>query len=319
MRCGRVRRIAAVFGAVWLAGVVPAVAYESKLHQQLTFIAAKHFNRCVEGGDALSLSPLQVRYVAKANVAQADTNIFRKMFNWGYYNRDGQAQRGWFWVVDTRLHEHFNELVQRAQRTKDPVRRYRTVGRLLNYIQDVSSPAHAVPVYASRFWRLSFSDRFDGYRLDEETLAAALADACDVLDRPANDYYDVLAEVADDTVAALEQPIAGLPATWESFWKLDKDPGDFGEYGPAGNNFGRDTEFRCDNGQRCVLLKRDPLYERFAMERHRAAVLGTMRTLYLLQLSQQDLSPQEVSRRKEPRAVESAQVAGDPTNREPPQ
>ena len=37
-----------------------AVAYDGKLHQQLTFLAAKQFNHCVAGTDIPMLTALQV-------------------------------------------------------------------------------------------------------------------------------------------------------------------------------------------------------------------------------------------------------------------
>ena len=62
-------------------------------------------------------------------------------------------------------------------------------------------------------------------------------------------------------------------------------------FGPAGNSFGQKTQFRCGGGQRCVLLKADPLYADFAHERHLAAVRGTLRALFALQSS----APPEVA------------------------
>ena len=100
------------FAVLLMLALTPlAQAYDGRLHQQLTFIAAKHFNRCVAGSDIPRLTPLEVRYVAKTNVAQADRNIFTRMFNWRYYDRGEQAARSFLWAVDTRFHEHFNEVL----------------------------------------------------------------------------------------------------------------------------------------------------------------------------------------------------------------
>ncbi len=67
------------------------------------------------------------------------------------------------------------------------------------------------------------------------------------------------------------------------FWELNDDPENFGEYGPAGNNFGRATEFRCQSDDRCVLLNDDPLYAEFARQRHASAVRGTLGAMLLVQ------------------------------------
>lgn len=271
-----------------LAGI-PAHAYDGSAHQFMTFLAAKQFNRCVEGTDIPALTPLQVRYIAKANTGLADRSVFARMFNWRYYDRDDQSEQSMMWVVDTRFHDHFDELSGRLQVVDDPVAAYQDLGRTISYIQLVSSPPRVVPVYVARFWRFSFSDRFDGFPLDEEALVAAIEGDCRFLDPPPESYADVLAAVADRTLEAVFQPMDGLPTDWTAFWRPNIDADGFGDYGPAGNNFGRRTEFRCAAGERCVLLNDDPLYAEFALARHADAVRGTQAAMLLMQLSMRDL------------------------------
>lgn len=269
--------------------VLPAHAYDGSAHQFMTFLAAKQFNRCVEGTDIPALTPLQVRYIAKANTGLADRSVFARMFNWRYYDRDDQSEQSMMWVVDTRFHDHFDELSGRLQVVEDPVAAYQDLGRTISYIQLVSSPPRVVPVYVARFWRFSFSDRFDGFPLDEEALVAAIEGDCRFLDPPPESYADVLAAVADRTLEAVFQPMDGLPTDWTAFWRPNIDADGFGDYGPAGNNFGRRTEFRCAAGERCVLLNDDPLYAEFALARHADAVRGTQAAMLLMQLSMRDL------------------------------
>jgi hypothetical protein len=271
-----------------LAGF-PAHAYDGSAHQFMTFLAAKQFNRCVEGTDIPALTPLQVRYIAKANTGLADRSVFARMFNWRYYDRDDQSEQSMMWVVDTRFHDHFDELSGRLQVVEDPVAAYQDLGRTISYIQLVSSPPRVVPVYVARFWRFSFSDRFDGFPLDEEALIAAIEGDCRFLDPPPESYADVLAAVADRTLEAVFKPMDGLPTDWTAFWRPNIDADGFGDYGPAGNNFGRRTEFRCAAGERCVLLNDDPLYAEFALARHADAVRGTQAAMLLMQLSMRDL------------------------------
>ena len=163
-------------------------------------------------------------------------------------------------------------------------RRYRALGRLIGYIQEVTSPAHTVPVFTGRWWRLSMSDRFDGYRINEEAVTREIEDACDLVTAPVERFEDIMVDAAQDTLSAVQSQIYGLPVTWEVFWELADAPNEFGEYGRAGNNFGQATEFRCGE-VRCVLLDRDPLYQEFALQRHVTAVIASMRAFYLLQSS----------------------------------
>ncbi|MGD8416272.1 MAG: hypothetical protein PVH91_04380 [Pseudomonadales bacterium] len=265
-----------------------AGAYDGRDHQFFTFLAAKQFNRCVEDTEIPTLTPLQVRYMARANAGLADRSVLARMFNWRYYDRADQSEHSFLWIVNTRFHDHYNELSDRMVTDKDPVTAYQDLGRILSYIQLVTSPARVVPVYTARFWRFSFGDRFDGYPVDEAALSALMEGDCGFLEEIPNSYEAVLEDTANKTLAAVGAPIDGLPTRWTAFWMPSSDPGGFGDYGPAGNSFGRRTEFRCGDDQRCVLLQDDPLYREFALARQRDAVVGTQAAMLLMQMSLRD-------------------------------
>ncbi len=121
--------------AAWLP--LAAFAYEGEQHQQLTFLAAKQFNQCVADTDIPRLTPLQVRYMARSNVRQADRNPLVRMFNWLYYDRGGQRDRSLLWLVDTRFHEHFREVQQRLERPLvqvAPAETYSDLGNLTSWM-----------------------------------------------------------------------------------------------------------------------------------------------------------------------------------------
>ncbi|MEZ5559421.1 MAG: hypothetical protein R3E86_12880 [Pseudomonadales bacterium] len=284
--------------ALWVAlclGCAAAHGYEADIHQQLTFLAAKQLNRCVEGSNVEPLTPLQVRYIARSNVALADSNLFVRMFRWSYYDPTGR-ERNLLWLISTRFSAHFADLVAGLERAEPEPDGYRELGRIISYVQLVSAPAHAVPVYTGRFWRWNIGDRFDDYPLDAAAVEAALGEDCGFLQPLAESYEAELAASAAGTLVAVSKPIGGLPATWEAFWRLPAEPGTFGEYGPAGNNFGRRAEFPCVRSatagsteqpkrKRCVLLEDDPLYDEFARNRHVSAVRHTARVMLLYQVN----------------------------------
>ena len=285
--------VVAVLGAMCLLagfGAGPARGYEPEIHQKLTFVAAKQLNRCVARSGVPGMNALQVRIAAKANTRQADANLFVRMFRWNYYDRSGVGDRDLLWVIDTRFHEHFDQVVERIGATEQANARYRELGRIVGYVQDVTSPPHAVPVYATRWWRLTLKDRFDRYPVDEDAVSERVEGRCADVLQPAPDFHAVLAEAALDTLAAVQQPVTGLPVTWEVFWRANEDPGKFGSYGPAGNNFGRAARFPCGQAERCVLLDDDPLYAEFAVRRHAAAVVASMRAMMIAQRLRQEAS-----------------------------
>ena len=197
------RSSAAVLGLVLaLCCAVPGWGYEPSVHQKLTFHAAKLFNRCADEALVPPLTPLQVRYIAKSNVAVADSNFLVRMFRWNYYDRQGQRERSALWLINTRMHGHFNHLLDGLYDAEDSVERYRLLGAIVSYLQLMTSPARVVPVYTGRFWRWSFSDRFDTYRLDDDALEAALGVDCEFLQDPSDDFEALLVETADATLAA---------------------------------------------------------------------------------------------------------------------
>ena len=260
-----------------------SAAYDPPLHQEFTFIAAKQLNRCLEGSPLPRLTPLQVRYIARSDVAQAQGS-WAGQFRWGYYDRSAQSQKKLLWLVDTRLHDHFRQLAGDMSSAREMSDRYSDLGYVVNYLQNMTSPAHVVPVYFTRWWRFSLSDRFDGYPIDAEALERALnaTDCATLLESPDLPVDEVLRDTASATLRAVQGRIDSLPVTWQAFWKLADDPEQFGEYGRAGNNFGRRAEFRCGE-EKCVLLDNDPLYDAFALERHVEAVNATMRAMLWLQ------------------------------------
>lgn len=254
-----------------------AGAYEGRAHQQLTFIAAMQFNRCVSELEIPRLTALQVRYVARA-----EWRFSRKVARWPYYDGRDEGRKRLLWFIQTRLHEHFDSAVAKLAVADDLSSKYANLGVIVNLIQDMTSPAHVVPVFTTRWWRFSFADRFNTYDVDERAVEEAIGDYCMPLEGGDDTFAAVLHGTAEDTRAAVAAPMLGMPATWEAIWRFG-DPGDFGEYGNAGNNFGRPTRFDCGDAERCVLLKDDPLYAAFALERHLVAVRATMAAMLLAQ------------------------------------
>ncbi len=255
-------------------------AYDGDIHQQLTFIATKQLDRCIEDTDIPLLTPLEIRYMVKGNVGEADRGWFTGLTQWQFYDHSGSDDSSWLWLVETRVNARFQGWVGELEASDGFAQQYSTLGKLINNLQNMSSPAYAVPVYYSRWWRLSTSDRFNNFPVDHEALERALENSCTELSitGPPQSPTDTLRWIAQETIAALNQPIPGMSATWTSFWEPDRDGG-FGSYGPAGNSFGRRTEFDCPD-PRCRLRDGDSRYQAFALQRHRQAVIATMKAMY---------------------------------------
>ena len=304
-----------------------AHAYDGVIHQQLTFIAARQYNRCVEGTPLARLTPLQMRYVAKANANRADRAWWQRLFRWNYYDRSEQSPRRVLWLFETRIHDTYEDTLRRLEKARDLSRRFTNLGRIVNHLQDATTPVNVVPIFTTRFWRFSFSDRFNAYPVDEEALIQALAEDCTAVRGLDGMFERLLVETAERTLASIKDPIRGLPATWEAFWELDKDNDDFGSYGNAGNNFGREAAFPCAEGDAtpapekrrrrgrdCVLLDDDPIYAEYAAARHLDAVKATMAAVAIMQERFQStafLPPLPQTRQREAVLAASAAPAAD--------
>ena len=288
---------------VLAAGVPqPARAYTAHVHQELTFLAAKQLGRCLSDSPIAPLGPLEVRYVVRRNVAESERSVLRRMFQWRYYDRS-QKQRTLLGLIETRLHRHYNENVRELERADSLSKRYSTLGTLVHHLQQVTVPAHVVPIFYLRVWPLASGDRLDEYPLDLPALEAAVGTLCEPLfATDSNDLKALLTSTAEATRAAIRAPIPGMPASWTEFWQSDGDPGDFGDYGSAGNNFGDAARFRCGPRRRahCHLVDNDPIYAEFALQRHLDAVLATMRAMLIVQRSMAPTADATVTRARPP-------------------
>lgn len=284
-------------------------AYQPVLHQQLTFLAAKQISRCsddwwLDARPVLAdhLSALDMRYVVRANVARSKENFFVRMFRWNYLDMNQESNDPVLGMFDTRFNSRFNDLSRGLLVESGHRERLEALGYLLSYLQDVSTPSRVVPVYTGRWWSFSLQDRFDRYPVDVQRLEAAGESLCQsvlaqVQNTAENEVGEALSQLLFDsarqTIAAVTGQIDSMPAQWTAFWQpanpyAGKGPGnEFGEYGVAGNNFGKRVAFRCGTNNRdalrCILLKDDPLYQDFAFARHLSAIETTMVAMLIVQ------------------------------------
>ena len=271
--------------ALLLLTAPPALSYESDIHQRMTFLAARQFNDCAPALGLELLTPLQVRYIAKSGVKEADSRTLR-MFRWGFYEREHQASKRLLGLVQTRMHERFQGLLEETAQAENLLGFYSITGQIMTRVQDMSVPVYVVPIYYSRFWRLSLRDHLSAYPIDVELLSVRLAErGCGHLETDEAAPEELLIELAEQTALAIRSPIPGMPATWESFWRFGP-VGKFGRYGTAGNRFGERTQFSC-NEQECVLLEDDPLYREFAVQRHLDALGASLRLMRWAQQNRQ--------------------------------
>jgi hypothetical protein len=325
----------------WLTGCLgsgASLAYSIDNHDALSNLAVKRFNHCAkelasQGVELTSLGSPETRAIIEGSKAEDEQAPLKRASSWHFYDparRLGDKSILVFrdFVDEPALHERFNEL-EIFTRSKLQISGigdayiYRSVGRMLHYLQDVTVPAHVVPVFHPSPKKLG--DAFDSYEISGQAFNEGLADGgatCDAMwaeVKSVNSFNDLLNKMGDHTLDVIDKETVttkeGVQGTWsKQFWSdipsefcrkkameqmtnEEREAGKkpsldhcFGTYGVFGNNFGN-TSF-CDSlvvfGW-CSKTRHqvaEEVYKQFALARHRDAVEVSVKAMMLLQRMQ---------------------------------
>jgi hypothetical protein len=225
-------------------------------------------------------------------VQAEDSATLTRAGNWHFYNRDGRVRKAW-WGPERNLDAVFRQRIQELEgrletRDPNPSEVYKAAGRVLHYIQDMSVPAHVVPIYHGP----GLKDRFDGYppaagdalrNAVHEALGRDLAaGGCERL-RPGHgegsaDFFpSLLDNTAQTTLRAIGQtdhPDAGSER-WLKFWDSSRNPKGFAKYGPCSFKAGVHPE-TCGGVDNAAL-------DRFYQARYQRTLEDTVRVLLYLE------------------------------------
>ncbi|KQQ64395.1 hypothetical protein ASF84_25995 [Pseudomonas sp. Leaf127] len=222
-----------------LMGAQAAWAFDPELHRAYTRQAVAAWAGCA------SLLP-EVGAALAAGTDAEDTGVltaWQRLTHWHFYNRDGKLLP--FWFIDRNIDRIFalrvEALEQLLQQKRPPITEvYEQAGRVLHYIQDMSVPAHVVPV----FHVAGSADPFDSFKRRESLPAFSLSlDECQQLKAetataPAY-LHTLLNEAAESTLRAIGQRPSGpemAENAWQRYWAWPaRDPDEaakgWGEYG----------------------------------------------------------------------------------------
>jgi len=154
---------------------------------------------------------------------------------------------------------------------------YQALGHAIHHLQDVTVPAHVVPVMHA------LKDGFEEMRLTQDDLPKFRFDQkyCGQLkQKKTNSLFDILFESAEITLLSLETPLEiyidgeKRILNYKAFWQPSEKE-EFGSYGVLGNHFG-ESEFEQGGVAYQVSLDQMKVFKRKAVER---AIIDTMMTL----------------------------------------
>ncbi|WP_225596978.1 hypothetical protein [Achromobacter sp. ACM04] len=151
--------------AAGAAIAAPVHAFDAERHPEYTLRAVELYRQC----EGVSLSGELAEAFAEGtrNEDASILTLGQRIANWHFYNRDGKLRDSWFAnrsldAIFAKRNAELETLL--AAKTRDSEQIYERAGRVLHYIQDMSVPAHVVPVYHAKLPLLGGGDPFDAYQ-----------------------------------------------------------------------------------------------------------------------------------------------------------
>ncbi|WP_333984899.1 hypothetical protein [Ectopseudomonas khazarica] len=258
----------AVLGMILLLNPLgSAFAFTPDLHSAYALKAAQAYKTCA--GVEL---PAQLSEALAGGARAEDSSLstlFQRITNWHFYNRNNMLKSFWFFnrnqdVIFTKRTEKLDRLLEDPN--ADSAKVYKQAGRVLHYIQDMSVPGHAVPVYHAKLPG-NDPDPFDDFESIEALPVFGLSEMqCqelrDEIGKADASPRHFLNDAATATLQVIEQiDPAGNPivdGAWKAYWVYPaSDPDEarkgWGEYGICA--FSREVEkVGCKSEEELVAL-----------------------------------------------------------------
>ncbi|MCL2920194.1 hypothetical protein [Shewanella litorisediminis] len=295
--------------------------HPKEAHQPLTTLAVDAMSQCgmsltestrlqlMQGNLAMDEGAGKLpRELMESAFAKAVFPMTKRLHNWHFYHpdktADGQRLAG---KTDMSMARLWQAALTGLEQAPAEHKAY-YLGALIHLIQDLTVPAHAVPVYHGPkiiAWQREFAplvnylglgfrgifvihDPVDDWPVSpqgaEYGIAAIPCPEPHIAASARSANFDALrTQVARQTLAALDTPIPGCAAPWRLFWSEDIGHRYFAGYKQGIKPFGRAKSLSGDgisiDGRPC-----EPDYQGFVAARHRAAVEATMAALQLSRL-----------------------------------
>ena len=272
-----------------------AQAYSLKNHEQITRDASALINQCRQHKLLTTLSPkAQLPVLIAYNLDQ--DQLLRKARLWHFpfdkHQPPLKSATGWVGntlVISTSFNLWTDYLFTQAQLARLHREVYPAMGALLHYIQDVSVPAHAVPIFHPVRYFPPKADGFDSWQqfnaypwLQDE---ARLLKVCGKIAAQDGNAQSILVSTQQQTRDNIQNGVGldlnAQPNVWRKLYPLDTaKPDGFAQYGcDSGGDYG-DAMLNCDDQQIKVSAQE---YINFASAQRNLATVASARLIYGLQ------------------------------------
>lgn len=272
----------------WLLGLTVSgsvLAFDADVHPTFTRTAVEAYKACQGTGVSAEASEALIAGTRAEDASLA--TLGQRISNWHFYNRNASLKPMWFasrnldHIFATRVRQLNERVAQGAAASTADV--YQQAGRVLHYIQDMSVPAHVVPVFHAKLLVWNLEDGFDQFPLNPSMASFRLNPAqCEALraDAEGGNPHGRLLRSANATLAAIGQRGSGGDAgAWRDYWvypspdtaQVEKGWGEYGRctFAKGTNKPGckSDAELEALFEQQSVQTLKDSVWMLFYVDR----------------------------------------------------
>ncbi|WP_093423869.1 MULTISPECIES: hypothetical protein [unclassified Pseudomonas] len=284
--------------AVWLLGLTVSgsvLAFDADVHPAFTRAAVEVYQACP--GVTVSAEAAEAAEALIAGTQAEDASLAtvgQRISNWHFYNRNASLKPMWFasrnldHIFATRVRQLNERVAQGPAASTAQV--YQQAGRVLHYIQDMSVPAHVVPVFHVKLLVWNLEDGFDQFPLSPSMASFRLSQAqCEALraDAEGSNPSGRLTRTASATLAAIGQRGGSVNAgAWREYWvypspeaaQAEKGWGEYGRCtfvkGTQAPGCKSDAELEALFAQQSVQTLKDSVWMLFYVDRQLKARAG---------------------------------------------
>jgi hypothetical protein len=273
-------KIKSVYIISFLLFTSDAWSYAIKTHSKITEYSIQQYNRCADivwpNDLKRKIIGTDREMIAASNIHE-DLNVFIKAQNWHFYRYQSELGSGTLNLGVASVELRMNHLAKYTQKDS-PGNVVGNVGSISHYIQDVTNPAHVVPIYHST------GDGFDQYDFESVWPKPLDEEQCrNILTKKIEGPVELLQLYAVDTLISINNKVTisrnGIEeqTTWSIAYWAEKiietaNKHTFGSYGTLGNSFGL-TEFN-RNGE--IVRVDANQYKEYAQSQIKKAIEGTL-------------------------------------------
>ena len=199
----------ALFIAFFVVSIpLPLWGFNEPQHTDISLAAFDAYMKC-HGGQSDRQQELRGAF-ARGSREEDTRNLVERGLNWHFYNRDGALRNSWLFNRSNSIvfQRRINDLEAAIAKKAPLAELYRAAGAVAHHIQDMSSPAHVMPIYHAN-GIFGVKDAFDAYVAQPFNQMPQICPAvqCPAREKPEFFMAGLLEGAARHTIGQIEKPV----------------------------------------------------------------------------------------------------------------